>query len=188
VAEKTIKLNNVRISFPVLFEAKEFEAGGKKQFSASFIVPKDHPSVAEIKKALAEAATEKWADKGAKLLESLFRDDRLFLHDGDRKDYDGYAGNYFIRANNNSRPLVLDRNKTPLTAQDGKIYSGCFVNAVINIWVQDNKWGKRINANLRGVQFNADGEAFSGGAPADASDFESLEAAAPAADLESLGF
>src|SRR5437773_1572963 len=118
MSEKTIKLNNVRLSFPVLFEAKEFEAGGKKQFSASFILPKDHPAVAEVRKALSESATEKWGEKGPKLLDTLFRDDRLFMHDGDRKDYDGYAGNYFVRANANTRPLVLDRNKVPLTAQD----------------------------------------------------------------------
>jgi hypothetical protein len=32
-------------------------------------------------------------------------------------------------------------------------YSGCHANAIINIWAQNNKWGKRVNAGLTGVQF-----------------------------------
>lgn len=171
-AERIVMLKDVRLSFPVLFEAKAFETGGKKEFSASFLMGKDHPVAAEIKKVFANMAVEKWGEKGAQLLAALFRDDRLCLHDGDRKDYDGYAGNYFVRANNGVRPLLLDRARNPLTEADGKLYSGCYVNATISLWTQDNKWGKRINANLRGVQFNRDGEAFTGGGTASVDEFE----------------
>lgn len=179
-------LKNVRLSFPVLFEAKAFEEGGKKQFSASFLIPKDAPVVAELKAALVKIATETWAEKGEKTLKDLFRDDRICLHDGDRKEYDGYENTYFLRASNDARPLVIDRQRNPINEADGKIYSGCYVNATISLWAQDNKWGKRINANLRGVQFFADGEAFAGGSTASVDEFE----AAPeeTASLDSLGF
>lgn len=187
--EKIIRLNNVRLSFPELFEAKAFEEGGKKEFSASFLMAKDHPAVAELRAAFAKIASDKWGEKAVATLQNLFRDERLCLHDGDRKDYEGYAGNYFLRANNGVRPLVIDGQKNPLTAADGKIYSGCYVNATISLWAQDNKWGKRINANLRGVQFYKDGEAFSGGGTASVDEFAAEE---PAADVNSglnnLGF
>ena len=62
-----------------------------------------------------------------------------------------------------ARPRVLDRDKSPLTQSDGRPYSGCYVNVSIDIWAQDNKFGKRVNAKLLAVQFHADGEAFSGG-------------------------
>lgn len=175
--KRTIMLKNVRLSFPVLFEAESFEEGGKKEFSASFLMAKDHPSVAEVKALIVKVATAKWGEKAAAMLQALFRDDRICMHDGERKDYDGYAGNYFIRANNNVRPLIIDGARNPLTEADGKLYSGCYVNASISLWSQDNKWGKRINANLLGVQFLRDGEAFSGGSSVSVNEFDAVDAA-----------
>lgn len=31
---------------------------------------------------------------------------------------------------------------------DGLVYSGCYVNARIELWAQDNANGKRVNAKL----------------------------------------
>ncbi|MDQ9777799.1 DUF2815 family protein, partial [Acinetobacter baumannii] len=50
------------------------------------------------------------------------------------------------------------------------------------LWCQDNNYGKRINASLRGVQFLKDGEAFAGGGIASEDDFEDLSAADEAED------
>jgi hypothetical protein len=50
------------------------------------------------------------------------------------------------------------------------------VNASIELWCQDNNYGKRINASLRGVQFLKDGEAFAGGGVANADEFDDLAA------------
>ncbi|MNP47458.1 hypothetical protein D3C76_1415120 [compost metagenome] len=78
----------------------------------------------------------------------------------------------------------MDRDRTQLTAQEGKPYSGCYVNVIVDIWAQDNSYGKRINAQLQGIQFVRDGEAFSGGGTsADASDFEEIADGADAEDL-----
>jgi hypothetical protein len=54
------------------------------------------------------------------------------------------------------------------------------VVAIVELWAQDNSWGKRINATLKGVQFYQDGEAFAGGVSASADDFEDLSVAAMA--------
>ena len=40
----------------------------------------------------------------------------------------------FVSARNALRPLVVDVDKSPLTAQDGKPYSGCYVNASLELW------------------------------------------------------
>lgn len=189
--EKIIMLKDVRLSFPELFEAKAFDdtPGAKKEFSASFLMGKDHPALATVKAGLIAVAKEKWGEKAEQILAVLFRDDRLCLHDGDRKDYEGYAGNLFLRASNSVRPLVIDRNKAPITAADGKIYSGCYVNATITLWAQDNKWGKRISANLRGVQFYRDGDAFAGGTTGNVDEFEAVaDAGGAAPSLDSFGF
>lgn len=110
--------------------------------------------------------------------------DRLALHDGDVKaDYAGYEGNMFLNSRNTVRPLVIDRDKTPLAATDGKPYAGCYVHASIELWCQDNNFGKRINATLRGVQFFKDGDAFAGGGTASEDEFEDIEEGAYADDL-----
>jgi hypothetical protein len=65
-----------------------------------------------------------------------------------------------------------------LSASSGKVYSGCYVNASIELWAQDNKFGKRINATLMGVQFLRDGARLVGGGVASADDFEAIPEAA----------
>jgi hypothetical protein len=69
----------------------------------------------------------------------------------------------FINARSDKRPGVVNRDMTPLTKDDNKPYAGCYVNATVRIWGQDNQYGKRINAALRAVQFVKDGKPFGEG-------------------------
>ena len=78
-------------------------------------------------------------------------------------------GSMAIKGGSNRRPTVIDRDKSPLVEDDNKLYAGCYVNCVLELWFQDNSYGKRINCNLLGVQFAKDGESFGAG-PVDASD------------------
>lgn len=170
-----VTLKDVRLTFPQLFEPKQVNGQGDPKFSAAFLLPKTHPQVAEIKAAIVEAATAKWAAKHPEVLKALAAADKLALHDGDAKsDYDGYAGSLFINASNKIRPLVIGPQREPLVAADGKPYSGCYVNAIIELWAQDNQFGKRVNASLLGVQFVRDGERLAGGGVAAADDFEAI--------------
>jgi hypothetical protein len=59
--------------------------------------------------------------------------------------------------------LIIDRDKSPLAEEDNRIYAGCYVNAIFSLWAQNNQYGKRINAQLDGVQFAKDGEPFADG-------------------------
>jgi len=174
-----IKIENVRLAFPNLFEPKAAKAGQKAKYSAAFIFPKDHPAVAIIRDAMVEVAKAKWGDKWESIYASLRAADKLAVHDGDAKsEYGGYAGNLFVNASNEVRPLVLGGGpdgKAPLSASDGKPYSGCYVNALVELWAQAHaEHGKRINASLMGVQFLKDGERLSGGATAAADDFDAI--------------
>ena len=73
----------------------------------------------------------------------------------------------FLNASSDKRPPVVDKDLSPITAEDDVIYAGCYVNATVRIWAQDNQFGKRVNFALRAVQFAKDGEAF-GQAPVNA--------------------
>lgn len=171
-----VRLEDVRLAFPELFTAKTVNGEGDPAFSATFLIKPDSPSVEVLNNAFEEIGKEKWGNKWANVKKELETKDRLALHDGDAKsNYSGFAGNLYISARNKTRPLVIDRNKSPLLAQDGKPYAGCFVNASVELWAQDNKYGRRINATIKGVQFLRDGDSFTGGTAASEDDFDDVE-------------
>lgn len=179
-----LKLNNVRLAFPVLFEAKTVNGEGKPAFSASFLIDPADPQVKTLNAAIDQVANDKWGAKAAAILKQMRATDKVALHDGDLKsNYDGFPGNLYVSARSTTRPLVINNDKSPLTEQDGKPYAGCFVNASIELWAQDNNYGKRVNASLRGVQFLRDGDAFAGGGAASEDEFDDISAGATADDL-----
>jgi hypothetical protein len=177
-----VKLTNVRLAFPDLFEAKQFDGEGDFKFSATFLIPKSAPANKEIEAAILKVAKDKWGAKAESILASIKGNNQKYgYRDGvEKPEYDGYEGCMYIRASNKARPLVLDRDKSPLTAADGRPYSGCYVNATITIFAYENK-GKGISASLGGIQFFKDGDAFAGGAVASEDDFDEV---ADGADAE----
>jgi len=183
-----IMLKNVRLAFPALFKPSVVGADpdAKPRYGAMLILGTDHPQLAEIQSKMKKVAAEKWATKASAVYTALEKSDKLALHDGDTKaQYDGVAGNLFISAasQESARPSVIDGNRQPLTERDGKPYAGCYVNVSIDLWAQDNSFGKRINAQLRGVQFLRDGDAFAAGRPADSDEFEEVTEGASADDF-----
>lgn len=179
-----LKLSNVRLAFPALFEAKTVNGEGKPAFSASLLIAPNDAQVKAINAAIDECARDKWGAKAEAMLKQMRAADKVCLHDGDLKaSYDGFPGMLFISARNAVRPTVVDADKTPLVEADGKPYAGCYVNAVVELWAQDNKYGKRVNATLTGVQFFRDGDSFTGGRAASEDDFDDVAAGAMADDL-----
>lgn len=175
-----ILLKDVRLAFPSLWKPStpKGSQGGEAAFSASFLMPKNHRQLPELEAAFKAIAKEKWGVKADVILKALKSGDKLCLHNGDAKsDYEGFENNMFISSRSKVRPTVFDGQRNELSEADGKPYSGCYVNASIELWAQDNSYGKRINAQLRGVQFLRDGDAFAGGArPADADEFDEISA------------
>lgn len=178
MSDQEVMLKNVRLAFgDAIFTAKAGGDGeGKPAFSCTFILPPNHPDLPKLKAAMKAAAAAKWGAKGEERLKALIAGQKVCLRNGDEKsDYDGFSGNLYVSARSNVRPLVIDTDRSPLSEGDGRPYSGCFVNGKIAIWAQDNKYGKRINAQLQGVQFFKDGDAFGGGRPASVDEFETIE-------------
>lgn len=182
----SILIERVRLSFAQsLFEAEEFggEEGEdkKKRHQCRGLMEKGteltKKNLAKIKaaKELACKKQKQWGDdpkKWPKLKASM-----LCVRDGDEENWDGYPDHWYIAAScEEGEPLLLiDRHKNDVTKKDGLLYSGAYVNLRVRIWAQDNKWGKRINAQLQGVQFVEHGEPFGGNIPLDReSAFEDL--------------
>lgn len=85
-------------------------------------------------------------------------------HDGSEKDdTDGYGdGVMYIRATSQKRPGVVDVDLTPLAEEDGRPYSGCYINVGLTLKAWDNEFGKRITSYFNNVQFVEHGDAFGG--------------------------
>jgi hypothetical protein len=171
-----VKLRNVRIAFcQNLFKAGAMEEKQTPKFSSTFIIAKDAPEIAVIKKTIEQVAKDKWLTKADQVLKGLRSEGRTCLKDGDAKaQYEGFEGNMYVAASTDKAPKVWDKDKTELSAQNGRPYAGCYVHASIDIWAQDNKYGKRVNATLRAVMFSKDGDAFAGAAPATDEEFDDL--------------
>lgn len=184
MANHTMWVMNARLSFAETVFVKKGIAGdpdSTPRYNCGLILDPKDPQVREIEKIVEKLVLEhEWKDKtsGEDMLKLLTKKDRLPLHDGDDKQkWAGYPGNVYLSPSADTRPTVVDRDRSPLNKDDGKIYSGCYVNAKIEIWVQDNRWGQRVNCTLLGVQFVKDGDAFGAGAPpANPDDFPDLDA------------
>lgn len=185
-----VKLLNARLSFPDLYTAVQFQGTGPFAYKASFLQSENTPILLQqadktwkkttMGKVIEAIASEAWKAKAAAVLKAISGDpQKCAWYDGSLKEYDGYEGNFVLsssRGQDKGRPLIMDADKTPLTESDGKPYAGCYVNGTVEVWAQDNKFGKAIRATLRGVQFVKDGDAFSAGTPVSEDDFDEVEA------------
>lgn len=157
---RIVILRNVRLSYPALFKAKKAKESDKMSFNAAFILDKvtNADAIEAMKAACLFVKTEDGKGK------SPGGPDRVCLRDGSfKEDKEGYgAGVMFVSARSDSRPGVVARDgKTPLAEEDGILFAGCYVNASVRVWWQDNPThGKRINAALMNVQFVRKGEPF----------------------------
>lgn len=151
-------------SYPHLAEPKAGEDGGEPKFSITGLL--DKTEHAGIIKLMADACRRIMADKKLKIAS-----DKLFIKDGDKyfEEKEECKGRYVVTARESTRPTLRDaagnklNPKTDLEEIKQMFYGGCIVSILINPWVQDNKYGKRINANLRAVRFMEDGTPFGEG-------------------------
>lgn len=169
-----LKLEDVRLSFPDIWEPKSVNNSAPK-YSAHFLIDKKEQAdlIKLLRATIYTAAKEHFGEK----TDELFKKKKIAvcLHDGSEKDdMAGYGEDVmYLSSSSAKRPLVIDRDRSPLTKDDRRPYGGCQVNAIVRIWVQDNEFGKRVNCELLGVQFFKDGEPF-GAAPISPDEFEDL--------------
>lgn len=173
-------LKGVRASYFHGFVAKAVQEGQDPKFSVTSLMDKQENAeqIKLVQATIDRIIKDTWKGKKPVGL-------KVCLRDGVEKDgADGYGDHVMFlsaSAGQDRPPQIVDCDKTRrLTAADNRPYSGCYVNVVVRLWAQDNKYGKRINAALEIVQFVKHGEPFGATAPkaADILDDE----AAPAED------
>jgi len=204
-----IMLKDVRLSFPDLGEPQRYQdnPSNAPRWGATLLVPEDSAQRKLVDKAVRDVLTEKFGAKCKAtskktaqqvlddLIDEILADKKASAWvDGNKKPYDGYDGNMALTAYryaDKGRPIVMDNDMSPIYAADntlmpgkgGRIYGGCYVNAKVEIWAQDNKNGKGVRATLMAIQRNRAGDAFGGGAAPSATGFEEVGEGADADDL-----
>jgi hypothetical protein len=177
-----LKLLDVRLSFPDLFEAVEFQVGDKKpRYNASFLVVPGSANDKAIQAAITAACVEKLGAKAKAKQAAWEKSGDVCYTDGNAKEYDGYADMMVLSSHRRAvdGPVGVYSNVIDpqtgkvavLTAVSGKPYAGCYVNATVEIYITEGKF-PGIRCGLVAVQYKRDGDAFSGSKPASPDDFE----------------
>lgn len=192
-------LSNVRLSFPHLAEPqrKVSPETGKERvsYSADFIMPADHAGFKAFMTKVNEMALAKWKEHATQVMQMINGDRKLrCFGDGNQKvnsktfqPYDGYAGNLYVTAGRDSPPQIIQADGSPIDptntmqyqALTRAMYGGCRVNVAVKPWLQENKHGRGIRADLVAIQFAGDDKPFGEGA-VDASAMFGAVRAAPA--------
>jgi hypothetical protein len=162
-------LKDVRLSFPSLFEYATYQGESLNKYECTLLIPKDSDTAKEVQAAVKEAGMETLGSDWSKA--------KLCILDGDLKDYDGYEGVWAVKASTKKRPVIINKDKSAISEEDGVIYAGCYVNASVSISAFQSKYGKFVQAQLNAVQFNRDGDAFGGGDSFSIDEFEDVSSA-----------
>ena len=153
-----------RLSYANIWQAKSIN-GGAPKYSASVLIPKsDTKTVAKVKAAIVAAYEEgegklKGNGKTAPSLASL----KTPLRDGDteRPDDEAYAGHWFINANSNTAPGVVNANREPIY-DTSEIYSGVYARVSLSFYAFNSNGNRGIACALQNIQKVRDGEALGG--------------------------
>ena len=172
-----VRLNKVRLSFPHLAAPrppKPLPNGQipESKFEASFLIDPSSPDVQAFMTRVQTMLAEKWPQQWQAVLNHVQGDRRLRAFGRgeehiDKKTMgvlDGYEGMFVInaKAKIDRKPKLYDQDGNPLMDAT-KLYGGCYVNAYVNPWIQDNTHGRAVRCDVIAVQFHSDGKAFGAG-------------------------
>ena len=162
-----------RWSYASLWEPKSIN-GGKPKYSVSLIISKDDTETVNAVKAAIQAAYEKGEAKlrGKSSMVPSLDSIRTPLRDGDleRPDNEVYAGCYFLNANSDSAPQIVDANLNVITNRD-EVYSGVYGRVSVTMYAYNANGNRGIACALNNLQKVSDGARLGGGKPTAAEDF-----------------
>lgn len=193
-----IFLSGARLSFPHLVEprASTDNPAAPKKYSADFILELNNPGVQQFMAQYQALAAAKWGEHAAQVMQLIHGDRKLRCYASGSekidkktfKPYSGYEGMFAIAASRENPPQMIQSDGLPVDpantmayqALARKLYGGCYVNAAIKPWLQENKHGRGVRCDLVAIQFLRDGEAFGEGVTDASGLFGAVAGAAPA--------
>lgn len=142
-----------RLSFPHLLEKNSGGQYSSDKYEVTLLIPKD-ADIKPLQKAALDVARKSWGEKVKSLkdIEHPFRD-------GDEKEFDGYAGHWYIKPRSKNRPGIVDA-KRQRVEDDEEVYGGRFakLSVVPFTYLQAGRMG--VSFQLQNVQLLEGGERF----------------------------
>lgn len=163
--ETKVITGKVRFSYVTVFEPRAMEGSDREKFSVSILIDKkDTKTLDKVKAAVEAAITTGLAKFGGKRPATL----KLPLRDGDLEKPDDpvYAGKFFLSANSDNKPGIVDRNLDPIMDRED-FYSGCYGRASLNFYAYNVNGSKGVACGLNNLQKLEDGKRLSGEASAE---------------------
>lgn len=159
----------VRFCYVNVFKPTAMNEGDTPKYNICILISKtDKKTLENIQKAIDAAkliGKAKLANKNGQIPADAAL--KLPLRDGDaeRADDPAFENCYFINANSNRKPSIVDRDLNPIMEKE-EFYSGCYGRASINFYAF-NVSSKGIAAGLNNLQKLEDGEMLAGGSTAE---------------------
>ena len=173
---KVITGKDTRLSYEHVWEPVSIN-GGNLKYSVSALIPKtDIVTVEKIHKAMDAAYHEGEAKlKGNGKTVPPMSAIKLPLRDGDleRPDDPAYAGMWFVNANTDKAPGIVDLARNPILDRS-EVYSGCYCRVSISFYAFNSNGNRGIACSLNNLQKVRDGERLGGRASAE-EDFAGLD-------------
>ena len=173
-----------RLSFPSLFQPRAME-GAQPKYEATVLMEPASPCI----KSFMQEALEVLMSGKLSLSEADARQllkAKPPIKDGNQKQAQGYAGNYYITCRSTQQPDFYGPDKKRLDIEAAKklFYAGCKVAVITTPWAYAKQGNRGVSADLLAVMFLGHGDAFSGRPVVDASDLPDVDPA----DLDPGGF
>lgn len=167
INETKVVFGPCRLSYTHVFEKYSPDGAGEGKYMTNILIPKSEKKTidainAAINAAKNAAIVSKWGGKEPKKLE-------LPLRDGDDKEDEVYADNFFLNAKSNTRPGIIDRKKVPIVDEE-EIYSGVWAVMSVTFYGYDVNGNKGIACGLNNIMKFKDDDHLGGRASAE-SDF-----------------
>lgn len=159
-------IRRARLSYPSLVEHAEFGGKTTGKYTSTLLIPKAPKILLPMETHIREQLVAR---------KMKVNPNNYFYNDGDNFEYPGWEGHWALKCSSKIRPRLINAAREPMSPEE--FYAGCWVNAIIEPWIQRNSFDKRVNCNLNGLQFVDDGEPLAEGTPASADDFPDEESA-----------
>lgn len=169
---KVVTGMNTRLSYFHGWEPASIN-GGAEKYSVSVLIPKDDVATVNAINAAVDAAIEEGISKfgGKKPNKAAIK---LPLRDGDvERDDEAYKGHWFVNANSNTPPQIVDRAVKPILDRS-EVYSGCYARVSLNFYAFNSNGNKGVACGLGNIQKVRDGEPLGGRTNA-SDDFATLD-------------
>lgn len=168
---KKIILQDVRGSYVHILQPRKKDDGTDGNYGMQVIIPKDHPQAEKLRKLQLLALKEAFGDKALKTKGKY----KLPLRDGDdERDEEEYENCFFLNANGNRKPGIVNRNNEPADIDDIEelCYSGAYFHVSITLYAFPSRDGGKpgIAVGLNNVMLRKAGDRLDGSTTA-ASDF-----------------